>query len=477
MKLPRIISILFVNLLSNFSFSTVYNTTTDGNWTAAVWSPAVPPEPLANGNVVNVLHNITLNTNITFNGNLNINVLGNLSGAKNITINATGNFQNDGTTSIDGFTNHGNSVNNNSLTTNSNLTNGGTFINNASGSISVLNSKDFDNNNGTLTNHGTMNIDHDLKNDNGEVTNNGIMNVQHDWDNKNGNSTNNGTVHIVHDLINNPGTFTNNGNVTVDNSIRNNGGTLNGTGGSYIVDNHIDNNGGTIDGTITVCDNDGVTNPIINGGFVGGSVIICFSVLPIELISFNAEKQNNSVHLSWEMVAENGFEEYVVEKSLDGENFSEIEKRKPTENNANGKKYFAEDFNFQNGVQYYRLKQVRKNATYFYSDAVSVHVKPENTLMNVYPNPVAAGENLNISYPNFSAKEQEILITVFDFTGKTIFSKIILQKGNETLTATDLSNKLTPGIYFITGTNGDNNLLKQKLVVVENSGNIISAQR
>lgn len=463
MKLPQIISILLANLVTNFSFSTVYNSTANGNWTAAVWSPAVPPSPLAGGDVVNVLHNITLNTHITFNGNLNIHAAGNLNGAKNITINATGNFQNNGTVSIDHFTNHGNSENNNSFTSNSDLTNDGNFINNVGGTISVLSSKDFDNDNGTLTNHGTMNIDHDLKNDNGNITNNGILNVNHNWDNKNGNSTNNGTVHIVHDLVNNPGTFTNNGSVTVDNIIRNNGGTLNGTGGSYIVDNHIDNNSGTITGSITVCDNDGISNPIINGGFVGGSVVICFSILPIELISFNAEQKNNLVEIYWQMASEKNYEKYVVEKSLDGNNFVQLDLKKSNRQTQNNS-YSSLDEKLHDGVVYYRLRQIRTDASYLFSDVVTVRVKTNQVELNIFPNPLVRGENL---YFHTASNSKEILITVLDFTGKTIFSKIIFSENNGVLVANDLSGKLIPGIYFITGTDGNNVLLKQKLIISE----------
>ena len=71
--------------------------------------------------------------------------------------------------------------------------------------------------------------------------------------------------------------------------------------------------------------------------------------------------------------------------------------------------------------------------------------------MHIYPNPTNG--NLNITMYGLSNTEEDYLIKVIDFTGKTILESTTSMKANSVQTVSlDLSNYAT-GIYNVTITN------------------------
>lgn len=111
--------------------------------------------------------------------------------------------------------------------------------------------------------------------------------------------------------------------------------------------------------------------------------------LPIKLLEFEVEKENRKAKLNWETASENNSLHFVVERTLDGEIWDSI-----TTVEAQG---YSEELNFyetydetpQQGVNYYRLKQVDTDGWFEYSEIKSVQFNNEDleNLIQVYPNP------------------------------------------------------------------------------------------
>ena len=60
---------------------------------------------------------------------------------------------------------------------------------------------------------------------------------------------------------------------------------------------------------------------------------------------------------------------------------------------------------------------------------------------------------------------KEILVIVYDILGNELYSKVIVSGFiGDTVTAVDPGSNLKPGIYTVTGTNG-NILYQQKLII------------
>lgn len=185
--------------------------------------------------------------------------------------------------------------------------------------------------------------------------------------------------------------------------------------------------------------------------------------LPIELLTFDAKPNNEIVDLNWTTASESNNDYFTIEKTLDGTNFEIVEKVNAAGNSTSVLNYSTKDTHPYEGVSYYRLKQTDFNGAYTYSNLVSVEFKANAEFsFNVYPNP-NEGSSINIALK--ANKGEEVLVVVYDVTGKQSYSKIIVTEDNgEQVYAIDPSQKLAPGVYLITGTTNQS-IYSKKLIV------------
>jgi hypothetical protein len=174
---------------------------------------------------------------------------------------------------------------------------------------------------------------------------------------------------------------------------------------------------------------------------------ITFSnALPLQLVSFTAQKQQNDVLTTWQTFNQINFDHYELERSLNGSEFSKVGTVQA--NNVNSiSNYQYNDVNAvnlyrNNGKLFYRLKMIDKDRTATYSKIARVDFDKKYTV-SVYPNP--ADDRLNLdgvqNYRN---------IRIMDVSGKTVIEKNSL-KTFETINI----SKLQKGIYIIKLTGDD----------------------
>lgn len=80
--------------------------------------------------------------------------------------------------------------------------------------------------------------------------------------------------------------------------------------------------------------------------------------LPVELINFEAEKINSGVKLMWSTATEVDNDYFILEKSSNGQHFTEIAKIIGAGNSSFTTKYSYTDNSPLEGISYYRLSQV-----------------------------------------------------------------------------------------------------------------------
>ncbi|MDF2457145.1 MAG: hypothetical protein K0R51_3138 [Cytophagaceae bacterium] len=88
--------------------------------------------------------------------------------------------------------------------------------------------------------------------------------------------------------------------------------------------------------------------------------------LPVEFLSFDAMRSGSTVNLDWVTASEVDAKLFIVERSLDGTNFTAIGEVK-ARNSSSGAVYEFTDSNAPNANAYYRLRQVDFNGDYTYS--------------------------------------------------------------------------------------------------------------
>jgi hypothetical protein len=104
------------------------------------------------------------------------------------------------------------------------------------------------------------------------------------------------------------------------------------------------------------------------------------TVLPIELISFTANKFKNKVLVSWSTAAEINNDYFVVERSFDGHHFSPIARLDGAGNSTHLINYQIQDEDFVNGVNYYKLIQTDYNGDETKSDIVSIDMSQQSEM-------------------------------------------------------------------------------------------------
>jgi hypothetical protein len=148
--------------------------------------------------------------------------------------------------------------------------------------------------------------------------------------------------------------------------------------------------------------------------------------LPVELISFNANKLgNHQALLDWTTATEYQNEYFSVEWSTDGSNFNRIGWLKGA---GTTNMQHAYHFTHQQpavGYNYYRLKQVDRDSSYTYSIIRPVWIdsliqsEAKEEFVYVYPNPSFSGE-FDVDF--YTATNKLCSISVYDLMGNIIYS-------------------------------------------------------
>lgn len=195
-------------------------------------------------------------------------------------------------------------------------------------------------------------------------------------------------------------------------------------------------------------------NEVIPGGYSGLSftTTAALIVLPVKINSFSATKKDNDAILSW--VVENetaSVINYEVERSIDGIHFDKI--NTIDKNNGTSNIYNITDANLSaiknNGLIYYRIKQLDVDGKFVYSDIKNVRLTEKGTLISVFPNPVQEFTTVKID----AIEATDAVITLINADGKQLQTSILKATKGLNLRKIDMSN-LSTGDYLLKVTMG-----------------------
>ena len=162
-------------------------------------------------------------------------------------------------------------------------------------------------------------------------------------------------------------------------------------------------------GTFT---SDGVTFHTYTSSFAtfSGFAVTSYTgaLLPLNLISFKALKNENAVDLLWETSNEINLKEFIIERSANGQDFYPILTKEPTGQGAQLSKYSSKDQQPLSGVSYYRLKSVSLDQKSEYSKIVQV-VFGKKSSISLYPNPVTNNKLYIVSTGSSSINEVQVI--------------------------------------------------------------------
>jgi SdrD B-like domain/Secretion system C-terminal sorting domain len=204
--------------------------------------------------------------------------------------------------------------------------------------------------------------------------------------------------------------------------------TANQTGSGGNDNNDSDVIGTTITGIV-------VTTTTNNLSFDAG--VVGAITLPARL-EFAAIKQGSAAKLNWKVTQEDNVAMYVLERSVDGINYTDINKQ----NSSGLSLYLHTDAQPIAGINYYRIRIVDNDGRITYSE-VRTLLFGKNGQVLLFPNP--ASDKINIQLPeNWQSKK--VKIELFNQAGQLVISKTQTQASQiETINVSNLVN----GVYTI----------------------------
>lgn len=183
------------------------------------------------------------------------------------------------------------------------------------------------------------------------------------------------------------------------------------------------------------------------------------TTLPIKLMYFDADANDNGVNLSWATANEVNNDFFTIEKSTDGVNFKMVSTKNGAGNSTSNIYYSDKDVHPESGYSYYRLKQTDYDGHYSYSEIKTVkygksseHEPEKLEIKSLAPNPFT--ENFKLTFIMNTASVVDFML--ISSTGQVVSQeKIQAEEGMNTYEYRSQGN-LDKGIYYVTVTsNGE----------------------
>ncbi len=169
------------------------------------------------------------------------------------------------------------------------------------------------------------------------------------------------------------------------------------------------------------------------------------ATLSVKVTDFSGKNQNGSDHLSWTSLNESSVSRYEVESGNDGILFAKVGEVVATSNSASFHNYSFVQHNVNNKLNFYRLKVINTDGTFFYSKTISLSNNFNASQLSAYPVPFSSKINVVIK----SNKTEVVLFRIINNEGKIIsVQSATLNNGMNNISFTGLE-KNAPGKYYI----------------------------
>ncbi len=171
--------------------------------------------------------------------------------------------------------------------------------------------------------------------------------------------------------------------------------------------------------------------------YSNSACVVPLVVLPIELLDFYATQNGDKNDLVWKVASENNILQYIIEKSEDGINFSELTRVNAINIEGVYQLYSCEDFSPYDEITYYRLSTLENSGKTYLHKIIDVDRNNKDWKSTLYQN----DEELILEFKNSIPKNAQLLL--FDLSGK-LLSEILIEQSSTRVNTT----KIVDGIYF-----------------------------
>ncbi|MBX9853621.1 MAG: T9SS type A sorting domain-containing protein, partial [Cytophagaceae bacterium] len=186
--------------------------------------------------------------------------------------------------------------------------------------------------------------------------------------------------------------------------------------------------------------------------------------LPVTLLLFDAIIIAEKVKLVWSTSWEKNNAYFIVERSANGNNFSEVAYVQGNGSSNTIINYNSWDSNPLSGISYYRLKQVDFDGIIFYSHIVPVQFEESRYTVSIYPNPVKAPEVIHVNY--FLKSPEVVQVKLYNPEGKEVYRhSAFYENENEKNDIEIYTFNFAPGMYYLHIVSEEKIIIKKIIVM------------
>lgn len=189
--------------------------------------------------------------------------------------------------------------------------------------------------------------------------------------------------------------------------------------------------------------------------------IILPNFLPFQLTSFSATGAAKRVELVWTSAKEEAASHYGIERSGDGQNWTELGRVSAANAGEAVNRYTFTDAAPRAGTNFYRLRMVDLDGSATLSHVVQVQFSGAVGSLSTLPNPARVGEEIRLNLG--SEWGEELTANVFDGSGRRVLSAERIPADRPALR---LPAHLPGGVYVLWLTDGTTTV-SERLIVRE----------
>ena len=186
-------------------------------------------------------------------------------------------------------------------------------------------------------------------------------------------------------------------------------------------------------------------------------------IVPVELTSFTASTNGNSVTLNWTTATELNNSGFEIQRSSEGENWQNLAFVNGIGTSTETHSYSYTDNEVEEGSYSYRLKQIDFDGSFEYSNIINISVTKqfEYKLSQNYPNPFNPASTISFSIPSSSLVE----LKVFNSIGQEVAVLVNQVKDAGSYQIVFNASSLPSGVYFYKLTAGNFTETKRMLLL------------
>lgn len=176
--------------------------------------------------------------------------------------------------------------------------------------------------------------------------------------------------------------------------------------------------------------------------------------LPVTFGDIRGAVKANAVKLDWTILTEVNVTRYVVERSVNGQDFEVIGSVAAARKAA----YTFTDSNPAEGANYYRVRNVDLDGSNSLSQVVKLMFGRQVSSLSVFPNPVH-GEHISVLTPQL--EKGVYSVRILDMQGGQISRSVLNHEGGSLSTAIRLPAGMKAGVYTLEIQHGITRIYKQ----------------